>query len=262
MLPFFAKLSEKFVEKVFSLLTGPGQSDKKRKRNNEMEVFNTRRGPEAKKMKMYKGDEERYGGEQGRKGSCVNNNNVDNSGEGVSSLGREAKHPFGKQEEVTAGNESPLKALLSIKKEHAGSSMRRPRARNPYSIHHLGSTRVIHWTEDQLEILRSALASFRYSPRSTRDRVYIELRVSQRGFNLFTKEDVGNWLSKRCDYDCSQRLLLRKRKIEEIGDIEVCQKEKTRKIRFSEETEQKYFSTLDVTSAVAENHVVYVPLKE
>lgn len=257
MLPFFAKLSEKFVEKVYSLLTGTGHSDTKRKRTNEMDAFNIMRGPEAKKLKMNNSEEERDG--DVRKGSCVNNNQVDN-GEGVSYLDGEVRTTSGKQEEVTTGSESPLKALLSIKKKHGGSIMRRPRARNPYS---LCSTRVLNWTEDQLEVLRSALASYRYSPRTTRDRVFIELRLSHRGLNFFTKDDVGKWLSKRCDYDCSQRFLSRKRKIEEIGEIEVCEKEKTRKIRFSEETEQKYFSTLDITSAVAESHdVVYVPLKE
>ena len=174
--------------------------------------------------------------------------------------------PPGNEEEAETGNESPLKALLSIRKEHGGSSKRRPGARNPYSIrniHNLGSTRVVDWTEDQLEILRSALAAYRYSPRTTRDRVFWELRQSHRRFNFFTKEDVGNWLKRRCDYDCSQRLLSRKRKIDEMGEIEVGESKKTRKIRFSEEIEQKYFCSLEKTSAVEENHnVVYVPLKE
>ena len=235
-----------------------------------MDVFNAKRGPEAKKMKMIKSEEERDGGEKKR--SCFNNNHEDDSEEfegEVSSLSGEVRNPSGKQEEaeeVKTGNESPLKALLSIKREHGGSGIRSPGARNPYSIrniHNLGSTRVVHWTEDQLEILRSALVAFRYSPRITRDRVFWELRQSHRRVNLFTKEDVGNWLKRRCDHDCSQRLLSRKRKIEEIGEIEVCENKKTSKIRFSEETHQKYFSTLEMTSAVAGNHdVVYVPLKE
>ena len=144
--------------------------------------------------------------------------------------------------------------------------MRRPGARNPYSIrniHNLGSTRVVNWTEDQLEILRSALAAYRTRPRTIKDRVFLELRQSHRRVNLFTKEDVGKWLSERCDYDRSQRLLSRKRKIDEMGEIEVGENKKTRKIRFSEEIEQKYFFSFEKTSAVEENHnVVYVPLKE
>ena len=276
MLPFFAKLSEQIKEKVYSLLVAPGLRDAKRKRQtNEMDAVNINRGPKAKKMKIIKSEEEESGGDaKNRQRSCFNNNheaggNTGSEEVGEVSLGGDARNPSasGKQEDAEeAGNESPLKALLSIKKEHGGSGMRRPGARNPYSIrniHNLGSTRVVDWTEDQLEILRSALAAYRYSPRTTRDRVFWELRQSHRRFNFFTKEDVGNWLKRRCDYDRSQRWLSRKRKIEEIGEIEVFENKKNRKIRFSEETRQKYFSTLEITSVVAGNHdVVYVPLKE
>ena len=277
MLPFFAKLSEKIKEKVYSLLVAPGLRDTKRKRQtSEMDPVNINRGgPEAKKMKMNKSEEEEGGsGGDGRTSqrSCFNNNHEAEGNRGSEevgevSLGGDARNPSsasGKQEE--GENESPLKALLSIKKEHGGSGMRRPGARNPYStrnIHNLDSTRVVHWTEDQLEILTSALAAYRYSPRTTRDRVFWELRQSHRRSNFFTKEDVAKWLSKRCDYDCSQRFLSRKRKIDEMGEIEVGENKKTRKIRFSEEIEQKYFCSLEKTSAVEENHnVVYVPLKE
>ena len=225
MLPFFAKLSEKILEKVYSLLVGPGPRKTKRKRINEMDVFNTKR------MKMIKSEEERDG-EEGKR-SCVNNNHEDDSEEaGVTSLDGKVRITSGNEEEAETGNESPLKALLSIRKEHGGSGMRRPGARNPYSIrniHNLGSNRVVDWTEDQLEILRSALAAYRYYPRTTRDRVFWELRQSHRRFNFFTKEDVGNWLKRRCDYDCSQRLLSRKRKIDEMGKIEVGESKKTRK---------------------------------
>ena len=262
MLPYFAKLSEKIIETMYSLVAGPRDSPTKRKRTNDIDAFNNKmmRGPMAKKMRINNSEEERDG--PARKRSCVNNNNKkDNSEE--EERGGEVGNPSGKQEGVIIGNESPLKALLSIKKEH-GSSRIRPRARNPYSTHKFGATRVVHWTEDQLEVLRSALASYRYSPKTTRDRVFVELRVSHRGFSSFTKEDVGNWLSKRCDYDCSQRIQLRKRKIAEMGEFEVCEHKKTRTIRFSEETQQKYFSSTEMTSALGEKDdgVVYVPLKE
>ena len=48
-----------------------------------------------------------------------------------------------------------------------------------------------------------------------------------------------------------------------MGEIEVGENKKTRKIRFSAEIEQKYFFSFEKASAVEENHnVVYVPLKE
>ena len=205
MLPFFAKLSEQIKEKVYSLLVGPGLRDKKRKRQtNEMEAVNTNRGPRAKKMKMNKSEEEEERGRDARKKSCFNNNHeaeaeAEAEDKSASGDGGEARNPSasGKQEEATE-NESPLKALLSIKKEPGGSWIRGPGARNPYSlrnIHSLGSTRVVNWTEEQLEILRSALAAYRYSPRTTRDRVFWELRMSHRG-GFFTKEDVGKWWGK------------------------------------------------------------------
>ena len=217
------------------------------------------RGPVAKKMRMTNSEEERDG--PIRKRSSVNNNKRDNNSEEEERVGEDGNKSR-EQREVIIANESPLKALSSIKKEH-GKSRIRPRARNPYSTQKFGSTRVVNWTEDQLEVLRSALVSYRYSRRTTRDRVFIELRVSHRGFSSFTKDDVENWLSKRCDYDCSQRFSLRKRKIEEMGEIEVCENKKTRTIRFSEETQQKHFSSLEMTSALGDNDdVVYLPLKE
>ena len=274
MLPFFAKLSEKIKEKVYSLMVGPRDT----KRKMEMDPFN--RGPRAKKMKMSKSAEERDG--DSRKIICFNNNQEENTASAaseevngrVASRGGGASNSSCQQEEEKAKtapeSDSPLKALLNIKKEHGRSSISRPRARNPYSvrkIHNLGSRRVVIWTEDQVEILNSALASFRYSPKTTTERVFIELFVSYRGSYRgvcgFNREDVANWLSQRCDYDCSQRLLSRKRKIEEVGEIEVCENKKTRRIRFSEEIQQKYFSIFENPSAVEENHnVVYVPLKE
>ena len=258
MLPFFEKLSEKIKEKVYSLLMGP--SDTKRKRTIEMDPFT--RGPRAKKQRMNQ-SVERDGDGDVRKRFCVNNNHEENraSDREDSEVG-----VFSRAREVKTQNESdsPLKALLSIKKEQGGFS--KPRARNPYSVRHghtLGSRRVVTWTEDQLEILRSALASFRYNPRATTERVYRELRVSHRGICGLNKEDVRIWLSRRCNYDCSQRLLSRKRKIEEIGEVEACENKKTRKVRFSDQIQQKYFSILETPAAVEENRdVVYVPTKE
>ena len=266
MLPFFAKLSEKIKEKVYSLMVGPRDT----KRKMEMDPFS--RGPRANKMKMSKSAEEREG--DSRKIICFNNNQEENSASGSEGGVSGASSSSCKEEKEKTKTEpesdSPLKALLRIKKEHGRSNISRPRARNPYSvrkIHNLGSRRVVIWTEDQLEILNSALASFRYSPKTTTERVFIELFVSYRGSYRgvcgFKREDVANWLSQRCDYDCSQRLLSRKRKLEEVGEVEVCEKKKTRRIRFSEEIQQKYFSIFENPSAVEENHnVVYVPLKE
>ena len=252
MLPFFEKLSEKIKEKVYSLLMG--SSDMKRKRTIEMDPFT--RGPKAKKQRMNQ-SVERDGDGDVRKRFCVNNNHEENRANDreVSSLAREVK--------TQNESDSPLKALLSIK---GGSRFSKPQARNPYSVrnsHTLGSRRVVTWTEDQLEILRSALASFRYNPRATTERVYRELRVSHRGICGLNKEDVRIWLSRRCNYDCSQRLLSRKRKIEEIGEVEACENKKTRKVRFSDQIQQKYFSILETPAAVEENRdVVYVPTKE
>jgi len=272
MLPFFAKLSEKIKEKVYGLLVGPRPRETIRKRTIEMDTLN--RGPEAKKMKMNKEAEERDADGDAR--NCFNNNHRDKSAsaseEVEGEVGGDARNPSSSREKAKTESEgvSPLKALLRIKKEHGGSGVRRPRARNPYSvrkIHNLGhgSHRVVNWTEDQIEIMTTALTSFRYSPRTTTDRVFIELRVSQRGVRGFNRDDVRKWLSERCDYDCSQRLLSRKRKIEEIGEIEVTfgETKRTRKVRFSEEIQQKYFSIFENPSAVEENHhVVYVPLNE
>ena len=49
-----------------------------------------------------------------------------------------------------------------------------------------------------------------------------------------------------------------------MGEIEFCENKKTRTIRFSEETQQKHFSSSEMTSALGEKDdgVVYVPLKE
>ena len=58
-------------------------------------------------------------------------------------------------------------------------------------------------------------------------------------------------------------MLSRKRKIEEIGEVEACENKKTRKVRFSDQIQQKYFSILETPAAVEENRdVVYVPTKE
>ena len=53
----------------------------------------------------------------------------------------------------------------------------------------------------------------------------------------------------------------RKRKIEELGDIEVSQKKRVKKITFSEKVELKVYEICEETSAV-EDSVMIIDLKD
>jgi len=258
MLPFFKKLSEKLKnsipEKVLGLLVQIQYMDSKKKRALDDECTGSG-GSELKKKKMDKTDDHEVGEvglvEAVELDEKINDNNDSSTN----------------SNETKDSNEDHL---ISSKEEPERSNFQESRTRNPYSTRSspspvLGSStsKEIVWSEEQLESLTTALVAFRYSPRTTVHRVYREMRRAQNGNCSFMKEDVRNWLSQRCNYNSSQRLLTRKRKIEEIGEIEVSQSKKNPKITFSVKVKQKEFNTFEKTSAVEENHnIVYVSLKE
>ena len=130
------------------------------------------------------------------------------------------------------------------------------------SDHQLSSVEF-NWTEDQLESLTTALAAFKYCPERTVERVYREMRDSRSriGSGKFLKARIRCWLSRRCNHDSSKRMISRKRKIEELGEIEVSQKKRVKKIMFSEKVELKVYEISEQTAAV-EDSVMIIDLKD
>ena len=120
-----------------------------------------------------------------------------------------------------------------------------------------------NWTEDQLESLTTALVAFKYCPERTVERVYREMRDSRSriGSGKFLKARIRCWLSRRCKHDSSKRMISRKRKIEELGEIEVSQKKRVKKIMFSEKVELKVYEISEQTAAV-EDSVMIIDLKD
>ena len=120
-----------------------------------------------------------------------------------------------------------------------------------------------NWTEDQLESLTTALVAFKYCPERTVERVYREMRDSRSriGSGKFLKARIRCWLSLRCNHDSSKRMISRKRKIEELGEIEVSQKKRVKKIMFSEKVELKVYEISEQTAAV-EDSVMIIDLKD
>ena len=88
------------------------------------------------------------------------------------------------------------------------------------------------------------------------------MQASRNGNVGVSREAIRGWLSKRCDHDSSQRLISRKRKIEELGEIEVSQSKRVKKIRFSDKVQQKDYNRFEQPSAVENNHnVIFIDLK-
>ena len=149
--------------------------------------------------------------------------------------------------------------------KETGKRSRRLGTRNPY-IHSSRAQETpeeFNWSEEQLESLRTALEAYRHSPNMTVDRVARELMFPLKGNCSFSEEDIRLWLSQRCRYDPHKKDLSRKRKIEELGEMEASASKRLRKITFSERVQQKEYDRYGESSAIVNNlEPVFVSLKD
>ena len=246
MLPFFPML-EKIKEKVRSLLFEMKDS-KMRGVLIDSDSDESPVGTELKTQRVGKGQEVGLGVEIKEKGD--NDNQVSRDGTFISAKSK-VPNPF--LDRSPSKNSSVRRGIEKFKS----------RNHSALNSHHQMSSVEFNWTKDQLESLKTALVAFKYCPDRTVERVFREMRDSRSriGGGKVLKAKIRRWLSRRCNHDSSKRLMSRKRKIEELGDIEVSQKKRVKKITFSEKVELKVYEICEETSAV-EDSVMIIDLKD
>jgi len=89
------------------------------------------------------------------------------------------------------------------------------------------------WSEDQLELLQSALASYQFLPRTTTEKVYTELREESN----CTRGMVKNWFStqERVAMSARDRWKARLKKLASCDHAQGSQTKVNRRVKFFEE---------------------------